>query len=146
MKNIFNKFVSWVICHFEKHSFKNDAFRKLELEHNTYPSLKSVVNNRYYILLAIFAYYSFRLSSLRTVKMQMIDSPISIFFALAVLHNYINYYLIAKAKIELTGKRPIPFFRRVWNTKMELTFSLITLYLIWMASKFIPLVKPILNK
>ncbi len=117
---------------FDKYRLKDDKCIKLELENNLYPSLKAVVYNRYYILLAIVTFYAFKLTH-SGVKWESVNFPISLLFTLVVMHNYINYYLKMKVIGELTKVGKPNIIRKLWNTKMELSFSFITLALVWYA-------------
>lgn len=96
-----------------------------------YPSILSCVRNRGLILTSFFAYYAFILNSEKYPKDWKIHLAVSVFFALAVFHNLVNYVFNHQDELELEGREKDPKF---WHTllisPMEWLFTVAMLALI----------------
>jgi hypothetical protein len=111
----------------------NDELQKNKfiLQGRIYPAIQACVNNRYKIILGVFAYYSFIFTSEKfrsQVDIAGVNLLVSIIFSVFVGHNLVNYWMNAweQCKIENDG-------RLTWKDWpiMEILFSAFTLVLIW---------------
>lgn len=107
---------------------------KVILQGRIYPAIQSCVQNRYYLLLGIFAYYSFIFTSPEFQKKinanPEVSCLISLIFTVFIVHNLMNYWLNSIEQKEKEGdKRDSP--------TMEISFFSITFLLIWGAQYFI---------
>jgi len=116
-----------------------------------YPAIKSCVNNRYKIVLAFFAYYSFMLNSfilnsdyvggdIWKIWIRDVNPAASILFALFITLNSVNYFSNALEQYKFEGipivwilKGKFKFssiFVFVWRMKIEIIFWLISMHMI----------------
>jgi hypothetical protein len=102
---------------------------KTILEGRIYPAIKACVNNRYKIILSIFAYYSFIISAKDSIKniSHNINLYASMLFTFFIIHNLVNYWLnnAEEIKHEHRNDKTIPW--------IELGFTVATLGLVWIA-------------
>jgi hypothetical protein len=121
---------------------------KLILEGRIYPAIRSCVNNRYKIILGLFAYYSFIFSSkiffqVLTNSRGIVNDIVSIIFILFIIHNRINYKLNCKEQTvletEIGYQCPVETISKHPNL-LENLFTFISLVLIigaWIMVRFI---------
>jgi hypothetical protein len=103
---------------------------KTILNGRVYPAIRACVNNRYKIVLGIFAYYSFIFTSdkfFEIHKTSNINLFVSIIFSIFVIHNLVNYWWNKKDQVKIENKGES---KRKWPW-LEILFSIATLFLIW---------------
>lgn len=107
--------------------------QKFILQGRIYPAIQSCVNNRYKIILGIFIYYGFILSNdniFQTFKNHPYFNLIpSIIFTGFIVHNFLNYDFNSEDRIKHEGVEENFFYMNL----MELIFSGVALFLIWIA-------------
>jgi len=107
---------------------------KVILNGRVYPAIQACVNNRYKIVLGIFAYYSFIFTSKNFCKKfecSNINIYVSIIFTFFVIHNLVNYYLNNREEKKIETKSEIKwtdFKKWPW---MEMLFAVAACFLIW---------------
>ena len=109
---------------------------KIILQGRIYPAIQSCVNNRYKIILAIFAYYSFIFSSENFFEKSQnsnINLFASIIFTFFVGHNLVNYWSNQKEQMKIETKAK----NKCKCPLVEIAFSIVTLLLIWLAYSYL---------
>jgi len=105
-----------------------------------YPAIKACVNNRYKIVLAFFAYYSFILNSFilkqeNSSKKEWekwvddVNWYASIIFTLFILLNILNYGFNAHDQLKREGEKK----NWIWAIKIEFFFFWFMFFMIWSA-------------
>lgn len=115
---------------------------KIKLDGRIYPAIRSCVNNRYKIIVSIFAYYSFIFSSetfCQITNQNFIRIGSTIFFLIIVLINSFNYWENAKEQITIENKyedekKSLKFFK-IMN--IEIPFSSIVSVMLILAYFFL---------
>jgi hypothetical protein len=80
---------------------------EVKLQGRIYPALRSCVGNRYKIVLGLFAYYGFLLSTSSEIARRIYEYYISLGFSIVMglftIHNTANYLLNRYERIKLEG-------------------------------------------
>jgi len=107
---------------------------KMILQGRVYPAIQSCVNNRYKIILGIFAYYAFIFSSGRfteDIRGLFVNFLVSVIFTIFLIHNLVNYWLNNNEKCELEKKCDPEKKRESECPTMEIIFFVSVFILIW---------------
>ena len=114
---------------------------QLKLTGRIYPAIKSCVNNRYKIMLALFVYYNFAFSSDVILKIRSgipLDSVMSVILIIFIIQNLTNYYFNANEQIKI--ERNIDKVG-IWDTikasKIEIFFDITAILSIMLAFQFL---------
>jgi hypothetical protein len=100
---------------------------KMILQGRIYPAIQECVNNRYKIVLGIFAYYSFIFSSGQFPegwKALIVNFIVSLIFTGFIIHNLVNYCWNNNEECNLEG-------RKCKCPTMEIFFFALAFVLIW---------------
>ena len=105
-----------------------------------YPAIHSCVNNRYFILLGIFTFYSFILTSTNKNIICNLDK-IQLYGTIALfaitLLNSVNYIFNSCEAFKLKKNRKMHCCDFLWRNKIELPFLIITTVILCFAFKLI---------
>jgi len=104
---------------------------KMILTGRIYPAIQSCVNNRYKIVLGIFAYYGFIFTSKLSTITCKVNFFTSIIFTLFAGHNLWNYWANARdqKKYENGGQLDVKLLEV--RPDAEIIFAIIVFSLIW---------------
>jgi hypothetical protein len=110
---------------------------KFILQGRIYPILNTCINNRYKIILGIFAFYAFILNSnVGTIQKNLEEIKLygSIMFTLFIAFNSLNYFF---NEIDKLNREKIKKDCWLWRNKMELIFAIISIAIVWLANYFL---------
>lgn len=121
----------------------NNLSNKDILVGRIYPAIKSCVNNRYKIIVAFFAYYSFVFSDedfQLIARKPNVSEVVSILFSALIILNSINYMFNAYEQIKLEKKDEgwSKFWSMLWALKIEIPFAIVSVYMVYYAHSLIP--------
>jgi len=102
-----------------------------------YPTILSCVNNRYIILLGIFAFYSFILTTeVKSISEKLRDIQLygSITFSVIIIFNSLNYFVNSAEQFKIENKNHVDDCKQwIKRNKMELGFLILSNFIIWFA-------------
>jgi len=101
-----------------------------------YPAIRSCIGNRYRILAGLFAYYAFILSDAQRAKSigsTQLTQAVSLLFAFFIVHNWWNYYSMAKEQWKFEEGDIVSLFRAVIRSPVETMFAIVALLAVWIA-------------
>jgi hypothetical protein len=113
----------------------SDDLKKEILKGRIWPAINSCVGNRYKIVVSLFAFYSFimtsTINSIRT-RFSTIQLYISVMISLFTIFNSINYILNSgeQWRIENPDKSD-NFWEKIKRNNIEIFFLIIMMGLIW---------------
>jgi hypothetical protein len=114
---------------------EDDHLKKDILKGRIWPAIKCCVNNRYRIVISIFAFYSFMMTStIQSIKDNFDDIKFyaSIMFTLLTALNSYNYIQNSRDQSKLEKDNPKDTFCTFCKRNdVELAFFTIMMFLVW---------------
>ena len=111
---------------------EDDHLKKDILKGRIWPAIQCCVNNRYRIVISIFAFYSFIMTStIQSIKDNFDDIKLyaSIMFTLLTALNSYNYFQNSRDQTKLEKENPKGTFCK--RNDVELAFFAIIMILVW---------------
>ena len=116
---------------------------QLKLSGRIYPAIISCVNNRWKIMLALFAYYSFAFRSDYFASFRIalpIDGIMTTILIVFIIQNFINYYFNANEQIKIERKVDrVGIWTTIIASKIEIFFDITAILSILLALKYLSL-------